>query len=534
MRAFYRLPTENWSDSLARSMRVALILFCALVLCPTAGAATLPSQSLTAPDQVLRWHGAPKGPSGTGYDPPVEQSCTTDTCDSFLLKVNVPAGTFPEGPRAVGPDGTTRIQATGVGDLPGDGILVSIKWATDFDQFNIYVDDATTGETVASGLDVDSNAQSVLLPQPKNGTYRVTVVPFLSGVEPADASYDGEVRVFHDPLQRMPAGTRPLPQIETVAPANFHVSDIPPVPSNPTGWRYTPAGTFPGNSCYTDETLQFGATKCLRFDNDIRNIGAGPLILRFSYAPDAFINNCKMQQEIIAGDGTVADRDAGPCIFHPQHAHFHYQNMGTYELYSVDGSLRPGTQPIARSAKVGFCTIDVDDMTWGTAASRPRTYSFPTCNVPNAVTAGIPTLGPFGPGYPPEYMGISPGWGDIYTWDLPQQYIDISKVPDGVYEVVSRSNPDGALLTADRSRETGVSCIRLQGTKVTTLYAFASQSNTAPLPACAPPVPAHAAKKKHRRHARRGPRAEPNGHTRRRTGPHRRPAGRRHGARAAT
>jgi hypothetical protein len=83
-------------------------------------------------------------------------------------------------------------------------------------------------------------------------------------------------------------------------------------------------------------------------------------------------------------------------------------------------------------------------------------------------------------------MGISPGWGDIYTWDLPQQYIDISKIPDGVYEVVSRSNPDGGILTSDRSRETGVTCIRLQGTRVTTLFQLPSQANTAPLPACAP------------------------------------------------
>ena len=58
-----------------------------------------------------------------------------------------------------------------------------------------------------------------------NGTYRSPSCRSTRG-EPADASYDGEVRVFHDPLQRMPAGTRPLPQIETVAPANFHVSDI--------------------------------------------------------------------------------------------------------------------------------------------------------------------------------------------------------------------------------------------------------------------------------------------------------------------
>jgi hypothetical protein len=487
-------------------MRVGFVVVFVLALCSVAGAATLPDQTLTGAGQVLRWHGGPKGPTGTGYDPPIEQTCTSDSCDSFLLKVNVPEGTFPKGPRAAGPDGTTRLQATGVGDMPGDGILVAIKWATDFDQYNVYVDDTRTGQTVASGLDVDSNAQSVLIPRPKNGTYRITIVPFLGGVEPADATYDGEIRVFHDPLQRLPAGTRPLPQIETMPPSNFHISDIPPVPSNPTGWRYTPAGTFPDNSCYTDETAQFGATKCLRFDNDIRNVGEGPLVLRFSYAPDAFVNNCKMEQEIIGGDGTVADRDAGPCIFHPQHAHFHYQNMGTYELYAVDGSMRPASQPIAKSAKVGFCTIDVDDFTFGTERSRPRSYSFPTCNVPNAVTAGIPTLGPFGPGYPPEYMGISPGWGDIYTWDLPQQYIDISKVPDGVYEVVSKSNPDAGILTADRSRETGITCIRLQGTKVTTLYQPPAQADSDPLPACAPPAAVHRAakakKKKHRRKRR--------------------------------
>src|SRR5690242_11930681 len=146
-------------------MRQVLILACALALCSTASAATLPDRSLTGAGEVLRWHGGPKGPTGTGYDPPIEQTCTSDTCDSFLLKVNVPPGTFPKGARADGPDGTSRIQATGVGDLPGDGVLVSIKWATDFDQYNLYVDDMSTGQTVASGLDVDSNAQSVLIPQ---------------------------------------------------------------------------------------------------------------------------------------------------------------------------------------------------------------------------------------------------------------------------------------------------------------------------------------------------------------------------------
>ena len=126
---------------------------------------------------------------------------------------------------------------------------------------------------------------------------------------------------------------------------------------------------------------------------------------------------------------------------------------------------------MAASNKVGFCTIDVDDF----RLERPRTYSFPTCNVPNA----------FGPGGPPEYMGVSPGWGDVYTWDLPQQYIDIIHgVPDGTYMVVSRSNFDNGILTSDGSEQTGITCIRITGTDVKVVRELPSQSNSAPLPSC--------------------------------------------------
>ena len=267
-------------------------------------------------------------------------------------------------------------------------------------------------------------------------------------------------------------------------PSNFHIADIPPVPSNPTGWRFTGPGTFPTNSCYTDETTQYGSTRCLRFDNDIRNIGAGPLILRFSYDPGAFIGHCNMQQEVLSSDASVTDRGAGACIFHPQHAHFHYQHMGRYQLFAVGPKGRPASRPVASSQKVGYCTVDVDDYSFGRPASleRPRTYSFPTCNIPNAYTTQLPVSG-YGPGEP-EYMSVSPGWGDVYTWDLPAQYIDISNVPDGVYEVVTRSNPDGALLTSSRDKETGVTCVRIEGGLVETLKEFPSQSNAAPLPSC--------------------------------------------------
>jgi hypothetical protein len=456
----------------------------ACIAAAPAQAATLPDQSLTKADQVIRWHGKSADPTGQGYGPPTQQTCTEQTCDSFVLNIKFPAGTFKYGPKDPAPEGVTRVRAGTPTDMPGDGVLVSIKWPTEFDQWNLYVEDMSTGQTVVQGSDLDSNAQSVLIPQPHNGKYKVWIVPFYTDFYKEDLEYKGEARAWFDPSQRSERKTALLPRILTEAPSNFHIADVPPVPSNPTGWRFTSPGTF-DNSCYADETAQFGSQRCLRFDNGIRNTGDGPLILRFAWSPDALVNNCSMQQEVISSDATVSDRDAGPCVFHPQHAHFHYQNMGTYQLYPVvDSYGTPGAKPVATSRKVGFCTVDVDYYTFGTGRpGGPRRYSFPTCNIPNAFASQ--TDGPYGPSSPPEYMGISAGWGDVYTWDLPAQYLDITTgVPDGRYEVVSRSNPDGGILTADRSTETGVTCIDIKGTAVKVVKEFASQPNWAPLPSC--------------------------------------------------
>src|SRR4051794_15960713 len=347
-------------------MRLRLaVACCLLILAAPASAATLPDQTLKSSDQAVRWQGKTTDPTGQGYGPPTQQTCTEDTCDSFYLKVDLPPGTFPHGPKNPAPDGVTRVQAEGPTDMPGDGVLISVKWPTDFDQWDLFVEDEN-GKTVAQGLDLDSNAQSVLLPQPKNGTYKVTIVPFYTDFDKVDQAYSGEARVWLDPSQRHAKKTTLLPRIETMPPANFHIADVPPIPSNPTGWRFTSPGTF-STSCYADETAQFGSQRCLRFDNDIRNTGAGPLVLRFAWSPDSLTNNCSMEQEVLSSDATVKDRDAGPCVFHPQHAHFHYQNMGVYQLYSVGPDGFPGAKPVATSRKVGFCTIDVDYYTFASA-----------------------------------------------------------------------------------------------------------------------------------------------------------------------
>jgi len=443
---------------------VILVGLLAAVLALTPGGATvvpvatraadLGTQSLVPGHEVVGWSGSNTSVGVRGNSSPLEQTCTASTCDVVRVDVEMPPGSFP---------------------TVADGLLVSVKWASDIDQWNVYID-GPNGLPAGRGVDIISNAQSVLVPQPSNGVYTVHVVPFQTTL-PADLTYAAEARAYTEPETRVPPGTRLLPRLETVPPYDFHIGDVPFVPSNPSGWRWTPDGTF-RTSCYVDEQVDAGSGRCLRFSNDIRNVGGGPLLLRFRY-DQGVASQCEMEQEIEVAGGAPVDRNAGPCVFHPQHAHFHYQNMAQYLLFGVDAAGRPGGSPVARGRKVGYCLADVDDHSFGSAQTRPRTHIVPTACVPNTIPAGHPAIW--------DYMGISAGWGDVYTWDLPGQYIDIGHLGDGVYEVVSRANPDGALLESAPGLETGITCIRIAGDTVSVLRDLASQSNTAPLPDCAQP-----------------------------------------------
>ena len=69
--------------------------------------------------------------------------------------------------------------------------------------------------------------------------------------------------------------------------------------------------------------------------------------------------------------------------------------------------------------------------------------------------------------------GLDPGWGDVYTWDTPDQFVDISAVPAGTYDLVERTNPSGRLLVAGPAETCSVTRLRLTdtGVDVTATYA---------------------------------------------------------------
>jgi hypothetical protein len=266
-----------------------------------------------------------------------------------------------------------------------------------------------------------------------------------------------------------------LPKLAPAAPSDFHLTGLPVAPSTALGFPFPFSfGPATPQSCWVDETAAQGAHRCLRLTNQIDNVGDGPLILRFRLLEPLvnpgvdpqkeYLTGCEMQQVIERDDGTSITRDAGPCVFHIPHGHFHYQNMATFALYGVTAGGATGAL-VRSSTKQGFCLTDVAGAGYGTPGLDARHYWFPNCNLPSQVDSNLWVR-----------MGVDPGWGDVYTWDVPAQYIEISGVPDGIYDVVSVANPLGQIAETGGHRS-GTARTRICLTATTVAQVASSATN---------------------------------------------------------
>jgi hypothetical protein len=185
---------------------------------------------------------------------------------------------------------------------------------------------------------------------------------------------------------------------------------------------------------------------------------------------------CQAQQVVSTTSGRQVSRPAGPCEFHLEHAHFHYKDLISYSLHrpGPNGAIGP---EVARSQKASFCLTDDDYFGFaGTGPNGPRNFvGQPGCNVPAEVTLP-PSSQPAGASV---VEGISPGWGDVYTWDTPGQFIDITHVASGTYDVVEKTNPNGALLVAGPDQTCALTVITLNASSVRVL----STNSSVPCPA---------------------------------------------------
>lgn len=412
-------------------MRIAVLLACLSMLLPVSARAD--TASVTPGNPKVTWDGARFRDAVT----PGPEACLLEAglCDTFDFSV------------AFG--GSASALST---------IQVGIKWKdetvaeseSEYDDFDLYVYDeagrmvASSANPRASSMGIASTAEVTDMPV-VDGDYTAVVVP----TNVLDRAYHGVVML----QTNVPARNGYLlPDLFAYQPTGFHFAH---------GTLSLSRTNTDLRSCYTEETLQDegNPTRCLRFDAGHGNIGHGAFLLDVDLStatpnyPAAGQLGGEVTQAIQSSDGTEFNTPAGTYVFHPNHGHIHYKGFAEYALYAVNADGTRGAL-VRPSRKSDFCMIDVDDLWFGLPGNQPRDHHFPQCNLSEGAE-------------PRQRQGINRGWGDVYTWDLPGQYIDVTGVPDGDYDVVNTANPDGLINEMTTSNNEAATRIWLVGDTVT-------------------------------------------------------------------
>ncbi len=161
----------------------------------------------------------------------------------------------------------------------------------------------------------------------------------------------------------------------------------------------------------------------LKLSNATPNLGPGKLYL-YGVLPGNPDGTQDVRQRVYRSDGSFFDRTAGKFIYHPGHDHIHVENWAQFRLreFLADSSMGA---IIAEGEKTSFCILDL-----------------------GIYNSSLPNFDPDGQFHSCSgtIQGLSVGWVDIYSKDLPGQNIDITDVPDGIYWLESVVDPDSNIL----------------------------------------------------------------------------------------
>lgn len=179
------------------------------------------------------------------------------------------------------------------------------------------------------------------------------------------------------------------------------------------------------NDLYDNEmsTTVVPGRRHLKLSNATPNLGPGKLYL-YGVLPANGDGTQDVRQRVYRSDGSFFDRTAGKFIFHPGHDHIHVENWSQFRIRELlpDSGVGP---IIAAGEKTSFCILDL------------AVYN-----------STLPNFDPDGQFHScsSTIQGLSVGWVDIYSKDLPGQNIDVTDVPDGVYWLESVVDPDNTIL----------------------------------------------------------------------------------------
>jgi hypothetical protein len=383
-------------------------------------------------------HGAPvfwAHPTPITGDVARADACTPETCPTWPLEVAA---------------GGRRLRV-GV-DTPSreDGFQVQL------------VDPSGTQRASATASNQFNNEAFVTDPAP--GTWTVRVLP--KGA--TDAPLRLRAGLDEGAPTEHPEGTPLLPNLRAVPPLELGFI----APANPLNGLYPPddvnppldvAGVHPV-SCAPDEAAPReaggqGAVECLRLTTGPINVGEGPFDMRFDLITDTTEQEVEpntlrgpMRQAVHLAGGGITERAAGNYSFHTTHGHFHTEQILTYELFSVADPTTGGLMKTGAGTKSGFCPADQlfgDFLVFQQA-------------VPGAFGEGDTAAGncssPDG-----GSLGLTPGWGDVYRWQRPGQYVEFDGQPDGLYVVRATVDKGNLIVESDDTDNTSYALARITG-----------------------------------------------------------------------
>lgn len=267
-----------------------------------------------------------------------------------------------------------------------------------------------------------------------------------------------------------PRGSRRalLPNLKAVPPYEFGFV----APANPLNGAYPPDTVNPPLSVAGQEPLSCAADEmapaaaggaeakvCLRLTTGPINVGEGPFVKTFHFAEelgagavDPQTLRGKAVQVVSFSDGSTETRPAGTYSFHTTHGHFHDDGILTYELFAVRGMELVAA---GRGTKSGFCPADQLMGEWRRFVQQePGLFGEGDNSSGNCMS---PTDG---------RLALTSGWGDVYRWQRPGQYVEFDGNGDGYYVVRTTVDQGDTTLETVEGDNSAYALIRVRGTQV--------------------------------------------------------------------
>jgi hypothetical protein len=165
-------------------------------------------------------------------------------------------------------------------------------------------------------------------------------------------------------------------------------------------------------------------TRVLRFSSVIVDRGVGPFEVH-GRRPNRRTSMTVTQRIYNDAGGYRTQSTSAQMVFGGDgHGHWHVRDLQEFVLRGIDD-----TAVRRVGAKRGFCFFDNETYNLSLSGA-PQS---PVYTSSNSCTGGSRALR--------TQMGLSVGWGDLYSYSLPDQYVNIHNLPPGRYRLQATVDP---------------------------------------------------------------------------------------------